>query len=129
MYPLVFRGLEYQSSEHAYQAQKPTDPKEKQLIINAESPGEAKRLGNKKNCVSIREDWDEVKIEIMTEIIHSKFLVSFLRMRLASTGDAILIEGNTWGDKFWGTVNGEGLNNLGIILMNERFMISGTSTS
>jgi hypothetical protein len=32
----------------------------------------------------------------------------------------ILIEGNTWGDTFWGVCNGVGENNLGKTLMNVR---------
>jgi predicted NAD-dependent protein-ADP-ribosyltransferase YbiA (DUF1768 family) len=31
-----------------------------------------------------------------------------------------LIEGNTWGDKFWGQVKGEGANYLGRLLMKVR---------
>ena len=34
--------------------------------------------------------------------------------------DEYLEEGNNWGDKVWGTVNGEGENNLGKILMRVR---------
>ena len=43
-----------------------------------------------------------------------------LKTNLLKTGDAILIEGNTWGDKIWGQVNGVGENNLGKILMRIR---------
>ena len=31
-----------------------------------------------------------------------------------------LVEGNYWGDTFWGICNGEGTNWLGILLMAER---------
>ncbi len=42
--------------------------------------------------------------------------------RLVSTGSAQLIEGNTWGDTFWGVdrQTGEGDNNLGKLLMKIR---------
>lgn len=40
--------------------------------------------------------------------------------KLLATGDAHLEEGNTWGDRIWGTVNGSGANRLGIILMQIR---------
>lgn len=36
---------------------------------------------------------------------------------LEATGDAELIEGNHWGDTFWGVCNGVGQNNLGKLLM------------
>lgn len=39
---------------------------------------------------------------------------------LINTGDAELIEGNSWGDTFWGECNGIGENNLGKILMKIR---------
>ena len=35
-------------------------------------------------------------------------------------GICILVEENTWGDSFWGTVNGRGENQLGQILMDVR---------
>jgi predicted NAD-dependent protein-ADP-ribosyltransferase YbiA (DUF1768 family) len=43
-----------------------------------------------------------------------------LRERLLATGEAELIEGNTWNDTFWGVCKGEGQNWLGKILMEVR---------
>lgn len=43
-----------------------------------------------------------------------------LKEKLINTGDAYLEEGNDWGDKIWGTVNGNGSNLLGQILMRIR---------
>ncbi|MCY8564311.1 NADAR family protein [Bacillus sonorensis] len=40
--------------------------------------------------------------------------------KLLQTGESILIEGNTWGDKIWGVCNGVGENKLGKILMKVR---------
>ena len=39
---------------------------------------------------------------------------------LLATGDAKIVEGNTWGDVFWGVCNGVGENHLGEILMKVR---------
>jgi len=39
---------------------------------------------------------------------------------LLQTGDEELIEGNKWGDRFWGVCKGKGKNNLGKILMKIR---------
>ncbi len=39
---------------------------------------------------------------------------------LLSTGNRSLVEENTWGDTFWGTVNGYGENHLGRILIDIR---------
>ncbi len=43
-----------------------------------------------------------------------------LAQRLLATGDAELVEGNNWGDRFWGICRGEGRNELGKILMKVR---------
>lgn len=40
-----------------------------------------------------------------------------------ATGDAILIEGNTWGDRFWGVCEGFGQNHLGHVLMRVRVQL------
>ena len=39
---------------------------------------------------------------------------------LVDTGDQPLIEGNTWGDRFWGVCGGTGMNHLGRLLMEVR---------
>lgn len=82
------------------------------------NPSEAKKLGRK---VTLRKDWESVKIKIMEEIVRAKFVQNpELAQKLIATGNAHLEESNTWGDKVWGTVNGSGANNLGIILMKVR---------
>ena len=57
----------------------------------------------------------------MKEIVTAKFEQNeLLRQRLKETGTAYLIEGNTWGDTFWGKVDSKGENHLGLILMDVR---------
>jgi predicted NAD-dependent protein-ADP-ribosyltransferase YbiA (DUF1768 family) len=57
----------------------------------------------------------------MLGIVRTKFNQNTdIRERLIDTGDAILVEENNWNDVYWGTVNGEGLNHLGKILMKIR---------
>lgn len=58
----------------------------------------------------------------MEELLRIKFsgIDPFLTRALLETGDAELIEGNTWNDTFWGVCNGEGENNLGRLLMKVR---------
>ena len=57
----------------------------------------------------------------MEEIVRAKFRQNTeLADKLLATGDAYLEEGNTWGDRVWGTVNGSGANRLGVILMQIR---------
>ena len=61
-------------------------------------------------------------IAVMAEILAAKFAEPTLGAKLVLTGDAWLIEGNTWGDKFWGVdlITGEGLNWLGRLVMAQR---------
>ena len=119
-YPAVIQwsGILYPTNEHAFQAAKSLDLQTRRKIAQAGTPGLAKRAGR---LVSLREDWEDEKIYIMTDIVHAKFLQhGHLRNLLIGTGDAFLEEGNTWGDRTWGTVNGVGRNLLGIILMEVR---------
>ena len=57
----------------------------------------------------------------MREIVFEKFKQNpHLTKKLLDTGDVYLEEGNNWGDRIWGTVNGVGRNELGKILMEVR---------
>jgi len=115
--PVEYEGLTYQNSEAAYQAQKCADPKDREAFT-AMNPAEAKKAGR---AVTLRKDWEDVKIAVMTGVVRAKFEQnSDLAEMLLATKDAYLEEGNDWGDRVWGTVNGEGANNLGIILMDTR---------
>jgi len=105
------------TAEHLYQAAKAADPIDMIRILAAETPGQAKRLGAR--C-KMRENWDHIKIGVMREVIAQKFDDPDLQERLLATGEARLVEGNTWGDTFWGVCGGVGLNNLGLLLMERR---------
>lgn len=106
-----YNGLTFNSVEAAYQAQK--NLKESYKFINL-SASEAKYLGKK---VKIRQDWNIVKDYIMKDLVMQKFIQNkYLKEKLLETNYEELIEGNDWGDKYWGKVNGVGENKLGIIL-------------
>ena len=82
------------------------------------SGGQAKRLGRR---VELRSDWETVKIEIMRQVLKSKFTHNpELREKLIATGNTELIEGNNWNDRFWGVCRGVGKNHLGKLLMEIR---------
>jgi len=119
---LIYEGKEYPTSEHAFQAMKTLDPEARRRIRLAGSPRDAKRLGR---AAELREDWDEVKVQIMHEICLDKFRQNpRIRHVLLSTGDALLVEGNYWHDTFWGVCScpecPEGSNELGNVLMKVR---------
>lgn len=105
------------SAEHYYQAEKAVNKDDAQWIRNARTPGEAKRRGRK---VKMRTDWDEVKLEVMRRIVRTKFEDKGLARLLLATDSVELIEGNYWGDVFWGVCRGVGENHLGKILMQVR---------
>ena len=111
-YPAVvhYRGFTYMNSEAAFQAQKCLDDDDRLKFCTLE-PNEAKRLGRK---VRLRDDWEEIKYKFMLEIVRAKFRQDRkLRESLLKTGNAELIEGNTWGDRVWGVdlKTGRGKNN------------------
>lgn len=117
--PVVFEGMIFRSSEHAYVAAKTLDLEKRKQIQTIEKSGEVKRLGRK---LALREDWEEVKLSVMESILRDKFDIdrkdTDVWKLLDETGDAELIEGNTWGDVFWGQCPiGTGRNELGKILM------------
>jgi ribA/ribD-fused uncharacterized protein len=117
---VVIYGWTFPSAEHAYQAMKAADPATAWpwFANRGKTPGEAKRLGRK---ILIRPDWESVKVGFMRAIVFDKFNRHIeLNDALQSTGDALLIEGNDWGDTFWGVCNGVGENQLGKILMETR---------
>ena len=115
---VIFEGITYPTAEHAYQAAKSLDPNDRKEIAAAPSPAEAKRAGR---ALKLRNDWETAKFDVMERVVRDKFTRNAeLRDRLLATGDAELIEGNTWGDRIWGVYQGEGENHLGRILMNVR---------
>lgn len=122
-YPFQLNGTTYKTAEHAFQAMKATIKADYDLIVNAETPGRAKRLGKK---IQLRPDWEEVKYCIMQDILRVKFASPELGQMLLDTGDATLIEGNTWHDNLWGNctcprcADKVGKNWLGNILMGVR---------
>lgn len=115
--PVKFDDDWYNSSEHAYQAAKTMDRTMRAIISRQPTAGAAKSLGK---SVRLRDDWEQVKIDVMLEILRSKFRSGELRQALEATGNMTLVEGNTWGDTFWGVCEGEGENWLGKCLMQVR---------
>lgn len=110
-------GMLYSTVEHAFQAAKTLCPKERKEIALAKTPAIAKKLGK---GVTLRPDWNDCRLEIMEKLIEEKFKHPHLKRKLLETGETTLVEGNYWGDVFWGVCRGEGENHLGKILMRVR---------
>ena len=112
--------IEFGNAEAAFQAHKTHNFADLVIFSNMTGP-EAKKFGRK---VKLRDDWNDVRLQIMFEVVLTKFVVNKdLRDKLIATGQRELIEGNTWHDTFWGVCNGKGENNLGKILMEVRSML------
>jgi len=122
--PIKLGKCIFPSSEHAYQTAKTKDKKLRKQIAQAKTPGEAKRIGR---TIKLIENWEKQRVEIMYKILRAKFSQhKDLMDKLLATEDAELIEGNTWGDRYWGMCRGRGENKLGklLMLLREEFSIT-----
>jgi ribA/ribD-fused uncharacterized protein len=128
--PFEFRNYLVPSGEHAFVLGKLgylLDPTQRRRfedeLFQSPIPQYARNLGKKVKINSA--EWDKHSMWWMRELTHAKFgYIPGYAGKLVNTGAAMLIEGNTWGDKIWGRclVNGKwmGKNLLGAILMEER---------
>lgn len=120
---LLWEGMFFATSEHAFNAGKTLDIEERIWIASAPTPQEAKQRGR---SVQLRPDWDTVeRYAVMSEVLRAKFTCRNERVqRLLSTGDMLLVEGNDWHDTHWGRCScrrhGYGDNHLGRLLMQLR---------
>jgi ribA/ribD-fused uncharacterized protein len=79
---------------------------------------ESKKLGRK---LTLRSDWEGVKLQVMEKLLVQKFAHADLKEKLLETGDCLLVEGNNWSDVFWGVDRRKGgQNHLGKLLMKIR---------
>ena len=125
IYDAVWR-IKFPTAEHLYQSRKTFDLDEKRNIMMCETPGKAKRLGRK---ISLRKDWEDVKLSVMRAVLIHKFNQNELLLRrLLETGSEIIVEGNNWHDDYWGVCTCDrcrrnfGENHMGILLMDIRKM-------
>jgi len=107
----------YRTVEHYYQSEKTVNPDHRGWIITAGTAAESKRRGRE---IVLRAGWDDMKLSVMRDLLIWKFGFKALAEKLLATGDAELIEGNTWGDTYWGICRGVGSNHLGKLLMDIR---------
>lgn len=104
--------------EAAFQATK--NPKNAKDFVSL-SGKEAKELGMQ---VQPTDDWEEKKLEIMTQLTFAKFAQhEDLKEKLLSLDGPII--NNTTDDDIWGVKDGLGENNLGKCLMTARAALGG----
>ncbi len=115
--PVTVDGITFRNSEAAFQAQKAAEPALRREFADL-SPDAAKSRGR---AVNLRSDWEKIKVKEMYRVCRAKFEQNpALCEKLIETGHEELIEGNDWGDVFWGMGDGTGENYLGRILMQIR---------
>lgn len=106
---ITYKGHTYACAESAFQAQKDAT----QAFQFEKLDGfAAKKLGKR---VNLRPDWDQVKLQIMKEILKVKFSDHDLMNQLKAVTEPI-VEENTWRNTYWGVCNGYGQNHLGKLL-------------
>ena len=103
--------------EMEYQAAKAINPQDVAFIMSSSTPGKAKRRGR---SITLWPQWEGMKLKVMLRLVRAKFSDEAMKKLLLATGDEELIEGNTWGDTYWGRCNNAGMNWLGRILMQVR---------
>ncbi len=114
---VVYQALVYPTVEHAFQATKCVRQEDHDKVRKTFYPAKAKQLGK---SFQRRANWNEIKQDVMYKLVTNKFKVPALRQLLLATGNKELIEGNYWGDTYWGVCKGVGTNHLGKILMRVR---------
>jgi ribA/ribD-fused uncharacterized protein len=119
---VVFDGVLYPSTEHAYQAAKTLDPNIRKLFLLV-TASKAKRMAK---GIKVREDWNNVKTSVMEELLRQKFAPGTLfAAKLMELKGYDICETNWWHDNFWGSCTcakcaDKGENVLGRLLMKLR---------
>jgi len=131
---LQWRGRDFDTSEAAYHWERFATGQDSgrspsfgamaariaDAIRFAPSAHEAFKIAQE-NKVHQRPDWDDVKVNVMRNILRVKAAQhEYVRRKLLQTGDRELIE-NSWRDAFWGWgENRDGQNMLGKLWMEIR---------
>ena len=117
---VYWRGIDWNTSEHAYMAAKFDDPLIVARIRYSRSGMEAKKLAEM-YASKIVPDWDDKKLQIMEEIVRAKLAQHpFIQKKLRQTGALEMVEDSPT-DSFWGRgPDWKGENHLGKIWMKLR---------
>jgi ribA/ribD-fused uncharacterized protein len=120
-FKLEWKGYDWMTSEHAYHSEK--------FINNPEIIEQLKQSRSAHDAMVIayankdryREDWDEIKLDVMKSILIAKVEQhTYVKKKLIESGKKELIE-NSWRDDYWGWgENKDGSNHLGKIWMEIR---------
>lgn len=118
---LEWKGILFQTSEHAYHWEKFLGNPEIQLkITNAKSAHDAFKTA-RENQDKYLPNWDEIKLDVMANICREKLRQHpYVMKKLLQTENRLIIE-DSWRDDYWGWgPNQDGNNHLGKIWMKLR---------
>lgn len=106
-------GRVYTCAESYYLSFKTTNLEIRKKIHDERMNGyEVKALFKNKPFL-IRPNWNDIRLQIMINVLIRKFENKTLRFKLQNIDDSLLVEHNTWGDTYYGICNGKGENYLG----------------
>ncbi len=119
-FAIEWKGRVWPTSEHAYQAEKYSNEEIIEKLFRSRSVDEVYRIAQDHKSER-RADWDEVKIDLMKDILKEKMKQHpIIETMLIESGDRPLIK-DTWKDNFWGWgPNKDGKNMLGVLWMEVR---------
>ena len=121
---MEYEGHIFKSVENAYMWAKNKEDKDWLNACLCNEPNVVKKLSKE---INIREDWEDVKLKVMYELLLLKFKQEPFKTKLKNTGLENIQEGNFWNDKFWGVClksnPNEGENHLGRLIMHIRLLI------
>ena len=115
----IWQGLRYGNAEAAFQSSKCTDMTERKVFCKLSADKAAMKGGT----VVPPSGWENERLGIMESVLTAKFEQNpCLMKKLTETGNALLINGNSKKDTFWGIdlYSWQGENHLGKILMRIR---------
>jgi ribA/ribD-fused uncharacterized protein len=129
--PVLFEGVEYPTTEHAYQAGKARKDTVRDWLMAAPTPSLLAMAAHGLYVWDISPDWSKTKYDRMKRVLQAKFTQhEDLAQLLLSTGKARLVEAATVDNlvnRTWGEVNGVGKNMLGKLLMEVREELASTT--
>lgn len=119
-------GKVWPTSEHYYQAMKFFDPEVQEQVRLCQGPGRAADMGRRRD-LPLREDWEEVKDDVMRKVLRAKFEQNDAIRRILMDTNCYLIEESPV-DYYWGVgADRSGKNMLGRLLceLREEFKNDG----
>jgi hypothetical protein len=118
----AINDVKWHTVEHYYQAQKFIGTDVETEIREATDPADARQLA-KVHEKEVRSDWLEIKEKVMFAALLAKFSQNAqLATALIDTKNAFLVE-HSKKDAYWGDGHANGLNRLGVLLMEVRSLI------